>query len=136
MLRRRKYSEGTEAALNSSHRQSVSLTPLEGKLTADGANARTGLDPLYKVMGGKVFKLFQESGLEMLQNRVEAEKSTHYIHVGSENAGNCEKRTNLTIIVQRGSIERGYELMVVVKEVKTAERFESLNFVGVDLLCG
>jgi hypothetical protein len=77
---------------------------------------------LYRVLEGELYELFQESGLRALQNPVVLEQTQHWIH------GNADGKTNLTILVTRATISSNHELMVVIDQVRTPERLQTLDF--------
>jgi hypothetical protein len=77
---------------------------------------------LYRVLEGELYELFQESGLRALQNPVVLEQTQHWIH------DNADGKTNLTILVTRAPISRNHELMVVIDQVRTPERLQTLDF--------
>ena len=100
-----------------------SLTPIVSKAS------RTDRDTiLYKIVGGELWQLFQESGDESEINPVDSEKSEHFFHTGPQNVRTEQYGTNLTVLVKKSAIDRNSHLMVVVKEVKTPERAKSFDF--------
>ena len=83
--------------------------------------SRSIADALYQVYQGDLYELFQESGSRALQNPVEVERTQHFIH-------NSAGKTNLTFLVTKAPIGRNHELLIVIDQVKTPERSQTLDF--------
>ena len=92
---------------------------------ANGLSKRTASSgKMYKIVDGKLFVMFQESGTESDYNPVQSERTYHFFHYEPQ-----AKRTNLTMLVQRTPIARNSELMIIVKQIRTPERHESGKFI-------